>query len=92
MKYIFVASITAALLAACFFISTWQFPYELGWDNELLVGFYRFHVVTYDVVDYGGPGSVWVYDTRGDTWDFMKYCMGLKASSDFGVDEVLEPF
>lgn len=88
MNYFRITCILVTLLILYFLISTWRFPYEMGWDGELLVGFYRFKVMTYDVVDYGGPNTVWVYEMRGNIWDFLQYCIGLKDPTEFGIDQL----
>lgn len=53
-------------------------PIHLGYDGEAAVGFYRFHVIEYDVVDYWHRGNVLVRETLGNTIDFLAYLLGLR--------------
>ena len=57
----------------------------MGSSEHHSVGYYRFEIIAYDIVDYGHKNNVWVNDRITGTKDFILYLLGTNKLKDFGI-------
>lgn len=73
-KYITYLIAILTLLIIVFFVWSWFFPIHIGYKSESPVGFYRFNIVWWEL---SNGKSFYVIEELGDTWDYIKYLLGL---------------
>ena len=86
MKYSTHLAFIIATLIMGFLGWTWRYPYHIGWQGEMPVGYYRFQVVTYQTTDYGHKNNVGTFETLGNSNDFIAHITGLRK---LNIDEDL---
>ncbi len=62
MKYTAYFAVIITALCISFFAFTYRYPYLIGWQGELSVGYYRFKIITYNMIDYGHKNNVEVHE------------------------------
>lgn len=53
-----------------------QMVFDTGNCGESPIGFYRLHVLPFELTAYGGSGRVQTGDAIGGVWDFVKFYFG----------------
>lgn len=74
MRRVLLLLIALPCLALAAFVAwtSWT-PWFLGWEGESPLGFYRLELVEYEIVDYGGNGTVWVGRRFGGPLELIGY-------------------
>jgi len=82
-KTIIVLALVILVATTGLLALTYHTPLEMVFDTdncgESPIGFYRFHVLPYEMTDYGGNGRVQAGDAIGGIWDFVKFYFGQRS-------------